>query len=155
MNRFEESVIDYINANPYYFLNHQLNIAFDKNSGGTIPDMVVFDIRDKSIIVVEVSSASNISTLLNNYKQAEERWYAPLRTMYGSHIDPNKMFCALFIREVNIKKASDFLKKNNVKNVQIISLEKIQFGWKWDWKIQDDGMNYPLNSLVDKTDHSC
>ena len=40
-----------------------------------------------------------------------------------------------------------FLKKNDITDVKLITLEESSFGWKFDWKNQEDGIHYPLNTL--------
>jgi hypothetical protein len=134
MNRFEESVIEYINANPYYFLNYQLNIPYKDGNGGTKPDMVVFDVRDKSIIIVEVSSAWDISSLLNNLLERYTRWYNPIKNIYNEHIDETKISCTLFLRKNVIAKAKAFLITHNIEDVQLQDLEEIQCAWNLEPK---------------------
>lgn len=129
MNRFEESVIDYINVNPYYFLNYQLNIPYKDGHGGSTPDMVVFDVRDRSIIVIEVSSAWDISSLLNKLLERETRWYNPIKNIYKDCIDETKISCVLFLRKDVLVRAKAFLITHNMKDVQLQDLENIQCAW--------------------------
>lgn len=148
MDLHEEAVLKYINANPYYYLNHQMFLPYQDCHGGSMPDMVVYDIRDQCFYVVEVTSASNISVLLERVKYRKERWYESIESIYKGFINNLSITTVLFIRKELHGKAKNFMISNDISDVKIINLEDAHFGWKWDWQNHDDGMQYPLNPLV-------
>lgn len=148
MNRYEEVALEYITANPYNYVNTHLAIPGKNGHAQNVPDIVVHNIKDNNFYVVEVTSAYDISKLLNKVVDREKNWYTPIQERMYKKIFPNlNISTVLFIRADILEKTEKFLQKNDINDVKLITLEESSFGWKLDWKDQDDNIHYPLNPL--------
>ena len=147
MNRYEEVALEYITANPYNYVNTHLAIPGKNGHANNVPDIVVHNIKTNDFFVVEITSAYNISKLLNKVKDRDTIWYFPIKKMYSKTYSDVDIFTVLFIRGDILEKTEKFLKQNDITDVKLITLEESCFGWKLDWKDQSDGIHYPLNPL--------
>jgi hypothetical protein len=77
-----ESLVElYLTRGGRVFISPQYDVAYDKNDreGGTCPDILALDMEEKEVVVVEVSSASNLGK--NLYRKIDERqtcWFSPI-----------------------------------------------------------------------------
>lgn len=145
MEKYEESVLDYICARPERFVNSQFEIPYDGFRGGSCPDFVVVDFSDRVIYVVEVTVAANVKRLAGRVRERETRWYGPLRehfqrlsSLFG---DPRWDYHAtIFVRAEQIKAARQAFASEP--DVSVLSLDETVFSWRWDW-----GPGIPANPL--------
>lgn len=55
-------------------------MVFDKdlNEGGACPDFVALDLQRREVVVVEITSASNVQPILNRVAERQARWFSPI-----------------------------------------------------------------------------
>lgn len=147
MNRYEEVALEYITANPYNYVNIHLAIPGENGHADNVPDIVVHNIKSNDFVVVEITSSYDIGKLLNKVMDRYNTWYNPIKKMYSEIYPDFEISTVLFIRDDILEKTERFLKKNDITDVKLITLEESSFGWKFDWKNQEDGIHYPLNTL--------
>lgn len=145
MEKFEESVLEYICGRPERFLSAQCEIPYDGFKGGSCPDFVVIDFADKTIYVVEVTIASAAKRLADRVRERETRWLVPLREHFGRlapmFADPSWEFhVTIFVRSEQLELASRTFEKDG--DVSVLSLDETVFAWRWNWET-----GWPLNPL--------
>ncbi len=100
-----ESLVElYLTRGGRVFLSPQYDVAFDKEArdGGSCPDFVALDMEHREVIIVEVTSASNLTSLCQRVTERKTRWFEPIRRrMEGDKIiNPEwKMRFIGFVRE--------------------------------------------------------
>jgi hypothetical protein len=145
MEKFEESVLDYICGRPQRFVNAQFEIPFDGLRGGSCPDFVVIDFADRTIYVVEVSVAAAVGRLVERVRARETRWLGPLRDHFRNL---NPIFkdaswdwhVTVFVRREQLEAAQQTFGAD--RNVSVLCLDDTVFSWRWDW-----GPGIPANPL--------
>jgi hypothetical protein len=147
MNRYEEVALEYITANPYNYVNTHLAIPGKNGHANNVPDIVVHNIKSNDFFVIEITSSYDIGKLLNKVMDRHSTWYNPIKKMYSAIYPDFEISTVLFIRDDILEKTERYLKKNDITDVKLITLEEASFGWKFDWKNQEDGIHYPLNTL--------
>jgi len=156
MDRFEEAVLEYISANPDCLLKSHFKIEYDKEKkiGGSLPDFVVVNFKEKCVYIIEVTTAWNIRPVMKKVDERETRWFEPIKQ---SEISWAKMVSnwnfrvCLFLRNDDaVTRAEAILPKGDDKtdNISIKSLDSspfpLLFPWDWNW---DKKSNTPINSL--------
>jgi len=144
MDRFEEAVMDYISANPDCFLKTQLALPWDKelNIGGSLPDFVVLNFRENTVYVVEVTTASNLKSILTKVDERQTRWYEPIKKYKSSWTALIKSWdfrVCLFLREQVAEEA--LFKTSNFDDVSVISLDKVLTPWNWERSSENTVIN--------------
>lgn len=107
MEIFEEAVLAYISAAPGRFIKHQYDLKYKDGVGGSCPDFVVIDYIKKTIYVVEVTTASNASTIISRIRERETRWFIPLKiemSQWSESFTEWKYRVTLFVRDSLINK---------------------------------------------------
>ena len=135
MEVFEEAVLEYISAAPGRFVKPQYDLKYKDGVGGSCPDFVVIDYIKKTIYVVEVTTASNASTIISRIRERETRWFIPLKiemSQWSESFTEWKYRVTLFVRDSLINK-KDIEAMNDV---FVIYLDKIMLPWKWNWNEQ-------------------
>lgn len=81
MQDHERDIATYLTLDGHVFLAPQYNVAYDRelDEGGSCPDFVALDLKLRQIIIVEVTTAANITPLIERVRQRETRWYGPIR----------------------------------------------------------------------------
>lgn len=143
MDRYEEAVLEYITAETHRFVNPQFDIPYQNREGGSCPDFVVLEYKEKSVYVIEVSTASDIKPLIHRIEERQSRWIDPVKKYLGginSEFLEWNFWVTVFVRETN-KKAiqSKFIKSSDV---AVKSIEEISFPYAWEWN-----GNKPCNPL--------
>ena len=125
MDIYEEAVLNYITSSNDRFVNPQFNIEWNsqENTGGSLPDFVVLDFQEKTIFIVEVSKAYDITKLLSKVKDRKKRWITPIQTIMNSFGLSWDYHITLFLREDRVQYAIKQLKEE--KDVSIISLKTV------------------------------
>jgi hypothetical protein len=143
MDRYEEAVMEYITASKHRFVSPQFDIPYENTKGGSCPDFVVLDYQVRTVYVVEVTSSSNISTLLSRVDERGNRWLHPVRkylTGLNNDFAEWAYRVSLFVRKDNFE--SFKIKLEDYTDVSVFALEDISFPYSWDWS--PDG---PINPL--------
>jgi hypothetical protein len=135
MEIFEEAVLAYISAAPGRFVKPQYDLKYKDGVGGSCPDFVVIDYIKKTIYVVEVTTASDASTIISRIRERETRWFIPLKiemSQWSESFTEWKYRVTLFVRDSLINK-KDIEEMNDV---FVIYLDKIMLPWEWNWNEQ-------------------
>ena len=143
MDKYEESVLEYITAETHRFVNPQFDIQYQDKEGGSCPDFVVIDYKDKTIYIVEVSIASNISGLIEKVKERQVRWISPIKNHFYELNHEFKKWdyrITIFVRDTNKNQFQS--KFDSSPDVSVKSIEDISFPHLWIWN-----GNKPNNSL--------
>lgn len=144
MDIYETAVLDYCCAPPGRFVSPQFHIAWDKGTGGSLPDLVVLDFHRSTVYVVEVTMASNPKTILERVAERETRWLEPLRATLASMYAPIGQWrfrVTIFLREEICGSVERKLK--GAEGVSVISLDRVMFPWRWKW-VSSDTPDNPL-----------
>ena len=145
MDLFEEAVLDYLCGSAQRFVNAQFNIPYESFKGGSCPDFVVVDFSDNTIYVVEVTQSADTKAVLERVANREGRWLVPLRNHFRNL---NPLFKAwdfhvsVFVRGEVAEAAERVVEQ--FADVSVISLDKVVFSWRWDWK--KGGPSNPLRT---------
>lgn len=134
MDRFEEAVLDYISADRQRFISPQFYVPYENEMGGSCPDFVVVDFRDRTIYVIEVTSSSNIKGLYEKIEFRQSRWIKPLKNHFikiNTDFDSWDYRVTAFVREDNKDDVQD--KFADSTDVTVFSIEEISFPYSWDW----------------------
>lgn len=135
MDQFEEAVLSYLCGPPERFVNAQFTIPNVGFKGGSCPDFVVLDFSDRTVYVVEVTSASDTKNLYGKICERETRWLFPLREHFTNL---NQIFSEWdYHVTVCVRKEEYGALRNKlreVRDVSVISLDKVVFSWEWDWQ---------------------
>jgi len=146
MDYYEQMVALYLTSDPHLFISPQYPLKWEV-TGIVEPDFVGIDIKNRKVYIVEVSSADNLSGLINKIKD-----------IYFNHLESIKQglrnseiisedwekqgwgLCFLvFVRKYNVEK----FKKNMgaLQNIDIIPLEATAFMWEY-WEDRRNGNLY-------------
>ena len=133
MEKFEESVLDYICGRPERFVNAQCEIPYDGFRGGSCPDFVVIDFADRTFYVVEVTVAAAVKRLVERVREREKRWLSPLREHFGRLApifrEPSWEFhVTIFVRSEELKPARQTFAGDG--DVSVLSLDETVFSWR-------------------------
>ena len=79
MDIYEELVLQYLTKDAHIFVNPQYSIRGDTGLEWSCPDYVALDFRNRSVWVVEVSSAQRPTTLHERVRRRDHQWIANLR----------------------------------------------------------------------------
>ena len=135
MDQFEQAVLNYLCGPPERFGNAQFTIPYADLKGGSCPDFVVLDFQDKTVYVVEVTSAADSKAILGRIVEREARWFSPLRDHL---VKLNTMFqnwdyhVTIFVRPEESGNAQE--KLHDLRDVSVISLNDVVFSWQWKWQ---------------------
>lgn len=135
MDQYEQAVLDYLCNRPERFVNAQFTIPNAGLTGGCCPDFLALDFADKTVYVVEVTTAANTNDLLGRVRERETRWLTPLRAHFTGL---NEVFAGwdfhvtLFIRDEQLRTVKQAI--DEFPDVSVISLKAVVFSWNWDWQ---------------------
>ena len=79
MDIYEELVLQYLTKDAHVFVNPQYSIRGDTGVEWSCPDYVALDFRNRSVSVVEVSSAQKPTTLQERVRKRDHQWIEKLR----------------------------------------------------------------------------
>ena len=83
MNIYEEAVLNYITSDNNRFINPQFNIEYYEDEGnkigGSLPDFVVLDFKEKTVYIVEVTQSYDLLKLFSKVNDRENRWIRPIK----------------------------------------------------------------------------
>jgi len=135
MDQFEQAVLNYLCGPPERFVNAQFTIPYADLKGGSCPDFVVLDFRDKTVYVVEVTSAADSKAIRGRIVERETRWFSPIR----DHLSKLSVVfqswdyhVTIFVRPEETGNARE--KLHDLFDVSVISLNDVVFSWQWKWE---------------------
>ena len=152
MDRFEEAVLEYVSANPDCLLKSHFKIPYDKEKkiGGSLPDFVVVNFKEKCVYIIEVTTAWNIRSVMKKVDARKTRWFEPIKqseVSWAKMVSNWNFRVCLFLREDAVGRAKTILAEGDDKtdNVSIKSLDSVLLPWKdWNW---DKKSNTPINLM--------
>jgi len=134
-----ESLVMYFLASEGYFLSPQFSIGVGR-SDWSCPDFVALDFTKKRVVVVEVTTAYDVSSLVEKIYNRDQQWFQRLRQILLSRkvVTPEWSFAVrAFVRADRLEYTR--AKFTDIPDVTITDIESIAFSWKWpwdDWKSQ-------------------
>ncbi|HBK08395.1 MAG TPA: hypothetical protein DDZ81_21520 [Acetobacteraceae bacterium] len=143
---FESRVEIYLTRVGRVFLAPQYNLNKSNSYGKketSCPDFVALDFNRKRIVVVEVTTASNLKHLFTKIHNRRVEWYEPIRgKLAGASPEPWKPRFLGFVRADEIERARK--KFATEEDVTFFPLEKAMCDWRyWDTRV--------ANGLPDRT----
>ena len=138
-----ESLVElYLTRGGKVFVSPQYDIAYDKEAqeGGACPDILALDMEKREVVVVEVSSASDLKKLFDRVEQRMTRWFFPIqrRLERDRVIDAEwKIRFLGFVRETMVDKAK--AKFAYEADVCFFPLEKAAFSFAY-WTEREKGL---------------
>ena len=77
----EALVGSYLTRGGKVFLSPQFTVAWDKElaDGGSCPDFVALDFEKRHVVIVEVTTASDIGSILDRITKRQKHWYDPVQ----------------------------------------------------------------------------
>jgi hypothetical protein len=105
----------------------------------------VLDFADKTVYIVEVTTAANTNDLMGRVREKETRWFTPLRAHFTGL---NEVFAGwdyhvtLFVRDEQLRSVKQAI--DEFPDVSVISLKTVVFSWNWDWQVDT---KLPTNTL--------
>lgn len=77
----EALVGTYLTRGGKVFISPQFTVAWDRDraDGGTCPDFVALDFDKRHVVIVEVTTASDIGTVLGRITKRQQHWYDPVQ----------------------------------------------------------------------------
>jgi hypothetical protein len=136
----EQDIATYLTLDGHVFLAPQYNIPFDRelNEGGTCPDFVALDLKTQEVVVVEVTTASNVNPLFSRIEKRSTCWYGPIRRRLEElRIAKGWQLRFLgFVRRASIPAARASF--TSAHDVAFCAIEDATFIWDyWDKRIRD------------------
>ena len=138
-----ESLVElYLTRGGKVFISPQYDIAYDKEAreGGASPDIVALDMEKREVVIVEVTSASNIKRICDRVRERHTRWFSPIRRRLEADliIDAEwKIRFLGFVREQVVDKANDTFQDSA--EVWFFPLEKAAFSFAY-WTEREKGL---------------
>ena len=130
---FEAVVMHYLAAEGL-FLSPQFSVRDDSGGEWSCPDLVALDFSKHQVQVVEMTTASNVSALVEKIRQRENQWFRHLRQQLVTRraIDGSwSIVVRAFVREENVENVRRVF--NGAKDVIVEPIESVTFSWKWPW----------------------
>lgn len=130
---YEVAVMHYLTRMGDVFLCPQFPIRDEKGGLWSTPDFVALDFAKKTVEIVEVSSASDVSSLRQKVINRDSRWMAKIRKHLAeldAAVQNWPIGVRVFAREANL---SRFEKLAGETTVVTQSLESVMCNWKWEW----------------------
>lgn len=113
--------------------------GYNLGNGWSCPDFVALDFGKREVVVVEVTTAYEISSLLDKVRKRDEQWFVRLRAQLD--IDGVargwEMRFLGFVRQDRLKKAESAFA--GVPNVAFTAIEDATFSWKY-WERREGGL---------------
>lgn len=129
---FESLVTAYLTHKGDTFVCPQFPVNDENGNPWSCPDLVALNFPNKRIEIVEVTTAYDVSKLIEKVRKREGQWYGPLR----QHLTKNKiaddtwgMVVRVFVRKDRLV-SFDSVK---AADVSVEALEDRAFAWQWPW----------------------
>ncbi len=136
-----ESLVMYYLASEGLFLSPQFLIGVGR-SDWSCPDFVALDFTKQKVLVVEVTTAYNVSSLIEKIHNRDQQWFQRLRPLLLSRkvVTTEWSFAVrAFVRADRLEYTKAAF--SDSPDITITDIESIAFSWKWpwdDWKDQQE-----------------
>jgi hypothetical protein len=134
----KHDIATYLTLDGHVFIAPHYNIAFDRQSG-ECPDFVALDLKQREVVIVEVTDASNPQHVASLVVSRAIRWYAPVEKVLRDRgiVGGEWTFRFLgFVRSSNVDKLQRQFPASSDPDVKFVALEEAAFPWRyWDDRI--------------------
>jgi hypothetical protein len=134
----EQVVGTYLTQGGKVFICPSYSIKYNGNEW-SCPDFVALDFDKQEVVVVEVTTASNVSSILSKIQDRDQQWLLKLREqLTADHIAEGwdtRVLC--FVRRENLKKAEREF--DGIEKVTFAAIEDATFSWDY-WKERKGGL---------------
>jgi len=134
MTIYESIVMARLLSKPHIFIRPQYSIRDNNGQEWSCPDFIALNFIDKSIYVVEVTTAYSPVSLKGKIVDRENQWNMKLKEqlLNDNIIDEKwvKIFILAFVRESAMKVFIEEFR--NSPDVKIFSLEGLGSPWNWN-----------------------
>lgn len=130
----EPIVMHYLTASQGLFVSPQFVIRGPDGKEWSCPDFVALDFQKRQVQIVEVTTASDVSGLIEKVRKRDVQWVQYLRPdliRRGAIDDSWKFAVRVFVRADNV---DVFARKlGDASDVSIQAIDEIMCAWKWPW----------------------
>ncbi len=129
--------MEYISSNPDSLFKAQLELPYDKQTeyGGSKPDFVVLNFKNKCVYVVEVTTAVNVNPIAEKVTDRKKRWYKAIESYNAGWVALTLGWdykTCIFVREQAVETlAQKFISDTDV---AVKSLDSVLTPWNWKWE---------------------
>ena len=142
----EQIVAMYLTRGGKVFIVPQYAIAVPgKKSDWSCPDFVALDFSRKEVVIVEVTTASDVGSITNKAKDRETQWFRPLRDQLRADEvvtdwTPHgwTMRFLGFVRQASLQRARDLVSGHE--GVSFEAIEAVTFAWDYWTKRVEGGL---------------
>lgn len=124
----------YLTASEGLFVSPQFVIRGPDGKEWSCPDFVALCFPKRQVQIVEVTTASDITGLVEKVRKRDSQWIEYLKPdliQRGAIDDSWEFAVRVFVRSENVAVFSRKLGEAN--DVRIQSIEDVAFAWKWPW----------------------
>ncbi len=116
-----------------------ISSGYNIDNGRTCPDFVALDFGKSEVVVVEVTTAYNIVSLLERVRNRKEQWFAPLRIQLDADQIAQgwDMRFLGFVRRDRLKEARNAFTGQS--DVSFTTIEESTFSWE-NWERRKGGL---------------
>ncbi|HTX15693.1 MAG TPA: hypothetical protein VMD77_10390 [Candidatus Baltobacteraceae bacterium] len=132
MDVFESLVLRYLTLDPKVFVRWQHSIKGPDGGEWSCPDFVAIDVPNKRLIVVEVSSAWDITGLIDKVNRCDDQWFTPLEEQVKDILPAGswKREVQIFVRHDSLQRFGSHLLKHPSVAIETKCLEDVSFPWR-------------------------
>lgn len=117
--QIEALVGAYLTRGGKVFISPQFHVAWDRElaDGGTCPDFVALDFERRHVVVVEVTTASDISSVIDRITKRQRNWYDPVQrrlTLVGAITSEWNPRTLCFLRQIRVGDARKRVSESDV-----------------------------------------
>ncbi len=135
----EQVIATYLTRGGKVFIVPQYGIPVEGSAADwACPDFVALDFSKKEVVIVEVASGGDISTIIAKAKDREKQWFAPVRRklVEDGVVDGWDIRFLGFVRKALLNKAQNALQGHD--GVAFAAIEKATFSWNY-WEVRIGG----------------
>jgi hypothetical protein len=142
MDAIEGLIALFLTQGGRVFISPQYDVAYSKEQldGGACPDFVALDMTNREVVIVEVTTASNLRALFDRVKARETRWFNPIvrRLIEDDVVTLNwkKRFLGFVREEAAAAANAEFATDSDV---YFVGLERAAFSFAY-WKERAGGL---------------
>lgn len=130
----EPIIMHYLTASERLFVSPQFVIRGPDGKEWSCPDFVALDFAGHQVQIVEVTTASDISGLVEKVRLRQTQWIQFLKpelVQRGAIDDSWEFAVRVFVRGDNVP---IFTRKlGQADDVRVQAIEEVAFSWKWPW----------------------
>lgn len=128
----EPIVMHYLTASERLFVSPQFVVRGPDGKEWSCPDFVALDFARRQVQIVEVTTASDISGLVEKVRLRQTQWIQFLKpdlVQRGAIDDSWEFLVRVFVRGDNVPVFTR--KLGQADDVRVQAIEDVAFSWKW------------------------